>query len=350
MLFKCFSEWNLLPKSANKLFSHAEKDSLFFSRLWFENLANTALKPDQHLLLACVVDDLDELDNNKVLAVLPLITSKNKQWTSLSHIYSSLYTVLLAEINKQEVLHCLANGLSTLPFDRLKLGPIAADDINMINLEAALESTGVSCNRYAQFFNWFHPLLPSQTFSEYMLGRPSKVRNTIVRKQRKLIREHDYQIRLYTDGEVSSALADYHAIYKASWKKKELFVDTLEGFISHFSARGWTRLVILTINKQPVAAQIWFVAHNKASIFKLAYDEGWKKYSPGSLLTEYLMEYVIEVDNVEEIDYLTGNDRYKQDWMSQRRQRWNLVCTHKLKPKKQKNLFKRLLQQLKTLK
>jgi frataxin-like iron-binding protein CyaY len=344
MLFKCFNEWNLLPETANKLFSRAEQDSLFFSRLWFENLANTALKPDQKLFLACVVDD------KKVLAVLPLISSKNKQWTSLSHIYSSLYTVLLTETHKNEILHCLANGLSTLSFESLTLGPLAADDINMNSLELALESTGVSCNRYAQFFNWFHPLLPNQTFSKYMQARPSKVRNTIARKQRKLIREQDYQIRLLTGDEVSNAMADYHTVYKASWKKKELFTDTLEGFVSHFSTLQWTRLAILYINKQPVAAQIWFVTHKKASIFKLAYDEAWKKYSPGSLLTQYLMEYVIEVDNVEEIDYLTGNDRYKQDWMSQRRQRWNLVCTHKLKPKKQENIFKQLLQHLINLK
>ena len=40
-----------------------------------------------------------------------------------------------------------------------------------------------------------------------------------------------------------------------------------------------------------------------------------------------MMEYVIDTDKVEEIDYLTGNDRYKQEWMSEKRQRWKLVFT-----------------------
>ena len=31
-----------------------------------------------------------------------------------------------------------------------------------------------------------------------------------------------------------------------------------------------------------------------------------------------MMEHVIDVDQVEEIDFLTGNDAYKQDWMSAR--------------------------------
>jgi hypothetical protein len=38
------------------------------------------------------------------------------------------------------------------------------------------------------------------------------------------------------------------------------------------------------------------------------------------------MEYVIDTDRVEEIDFLTGNDAYKQDWMSERRERFLLSC------------------------
>ncbi len=33
------------------------------------------------------------------------------------------------------------------------------------------------------------------------------------------------------------------------------------------------------------------------------------------------MHYVIDIDKVEEIDFLTGSEVYKQDWMSVRRQR-----------------------------
>jgi len=41
------------------------------------------------------------------------------------------------------------------------------------------------------------------------------------------------------------------------------------------------------------------------------------------------MEYVIDIDKVDEVDFLTGNDAYKQDWMSERRQRYALSCVKK---------------------
>ena len=336
MEFKSFNEWDELPESSNTLFAQAEKDSLFFSRHWFENLVTTALEDDQDKLLACVIE------KDIVLAILPLIKRNNKEWTSLHHLYTSLYTLLLVEDKQQDTLTCLAKGLKQLPFNSLTLEPIAEDDANINNLRQALESAGLSCYRYARFFNWFHQL-QGQTFKDYMEARPPKVRNTIARKQRKLEREHNYEIRLHTESDVQQGMADFNTVYKASWKATEPFGNVIEGFTNNFSKQAWTRLAILYIEGQPVAAQLWFVVHKKASIFKLAYDENWKQYSLGSILTKYLMEIVIDTDKVEEIDYLTGNDRYKQDWMSDRRQRWRLVCKHEHKPKIRKNKFTALI-------
>jgi CelD/BcsL family acetyltransferase involved in cellulose biosynthesis len=38
------------------------------------------------------------------------------------------------------------------------------------------------------------------------------------------------------------------------------------------------------------------------------------------------MEYVLECDNVKEVDYLIGDDQYKQQWMNRRRERWGIVA------------------------
>ena len=35
---------------------------------------------------------------------------------------------------------------------------------------------------------------------------------------------------------------------------------------------------------------------------------------------------VADVDRVSEVDYLTGDDPYKKDWMSDRRERWGIVA------------------------
>ena len=317
MEFVCYTDWAQLPDSANSLFDQEAKESIFFSRPWFENLLEHGLDEDQSILLACV------LEGDDVLALLPLSHRGGGNYHGLKHLYSSLFSLLLAREHQGEVVNCLARGLQQLPAHFLQLDPVAQDDQNLQPLQKAMESSGFSCERYFRFHNWFHRV-EGKSFADYMAARPSRVRNTVFRKQRKLEREHGYHIRLYSGDELQQGLADYNTVYNASWKAHELYDAFISGLAKRFAEAGWLRLAVLYICDQPAAAQFWFVAHGKASIFKLAYDEAWKRYSPGSILIAYLMEYVIDTDKVEEIDFLTGNDAYKQEWMSQRRDRFRL--------------------------
>ena len=44
------------------------------------------------------------------------------------------------------------------------------------------------------------------------------------------------------------------------------------------------------------------------------------------VLTAALMKHVMDEDRVSEVDYLSGDDAYKRDWMAQRRERVGLVA------------------------
>ena len=68
------------------------------------------------------------------------------------------------------------------------------------------------------------------------------------------------------------------------------------------------------------------VVDSAASIYKMAYDERFAKESVGTVLSGLLMEHVIEVDKVKVVDYLSGDDAYKRDWMSHRRERWGIMA------------------------
>jgi CelD/BcsL family acetyltransferase involved in cellulose biosynthesis len=85
-------------------------------------------------------------------------------------------------------------------------------------------------------------------------------------------------------------------------------------------------LGVVWLRGQPIGAQIWFVAHGRAEIFKVAYDESFKEYSPGTVLTAKLMEHVMQNDVVDEVDYLIGDDGYKKAWMSDRRERFGVIA------------------------
>ena len=341
MKFVCYSDWDQLPESANALFEQGEKDSIFFSRPWFECLAATALKDDHTMVLACV------MVGDTVMAILPLMESAgNKAWYSLRHGFTPLYSLLLADDDQERVLSCLTQALSQLPVNGLLLEPVAEDDSKLNGLQRSLETAGFSCEHIFRHYNWIYRL-QGQTYEEYMAVRPAQLRNTISRKKRKLEREHGYEIRLFTGDEVPRRMSDYYEVYDASWKQNEInnagFQDC---FVESFSRAGWSRLAILYVKGQPVAAQLWFVHDGKASIFRLAYDKAWKKYSTGSILTSFLMEYVIDTDRVEEIDFLTGNDAYKQDWMSERRERLLLSCVKSIIPASRYERFVKSLKRI----
>jgi len=325
MRFVCYTDPQGLPESANELFAQATKESIFLSRQWFENLATAGLDEDQALALACV------LSGDKVLAILPLIKVAETTGYALKHRYTPFYSLLFADTDQLEVLDCLVAGLSRLPVHSLLLEPVDENDGKIDALQRSMEKAGFQCDRNFRLYNWIYRV-QGQSFSEYMASRPARLRNTIARKRRKLEREHGYEIRLFTGNDVPQAMPDYYAPYNASWKANEQYLDFLNGIVAGFSRMGWSRLAVLYVQGQPVASQLWFVLHGKANIFRLAYDEAWKFYSPGSILTSFLMEYVIDVDGVEEIDFLTGNDAYKPDWMSERRERFALSCIKSVKP------------------
>jgi len=338
-----YTDWGQLPGSADALFDQAAKDNVFFSRPWFEGLAATAMEDGHSLVLACVVDGA------KVMAILPLMRSTGNEGTlyALGHGYTPLYSLLLADDDQVRVLSCMVEALSQVPINGLLLEPVANDDRKLRSLQKSLQSAGYRCEYLFRHYNWIYRLR-GKSYEEYMAERPAKLRNTISRKQRKLEREHDYEIRLFVGDEAPGAMADYTAVFNASWKQNEFRnVAFMNRIVEEFSREGWSRLAILYVQGRPVAAQLWFVHHRKASIFRLAYDQAWKQYSPGSILTSFLMKYVIDADKVEEIDFLSGNDTYKQDWMSERRERLLLSCVKSVGPASKIGFIESLLRAIK---
>ena len=334
MSFVIYHQWDQLPVSAEALFARAEYESLFFSRNWLETLALHTLAEDQYILLASVED------NERILAILPMLNCPRGGLSSLSNHFTTLFSLLASDADLDDViLNCLAEGLSSMDIMSIRLDPIDTADRNMKRLFQSMQAYGFESHSYFRFYNWSHSV-NGQSFDEYMAERPANIRNMINRKQRKLDREHGYDIRLYENIDVDRAITDYQLVYQSSWKASELHADFTPSLVNRLSECGWLRLAILYVKGNPVAAQIWFVVHGKANIYRLVYDERWKNYSPGSILTEYLMRHVIDTDKVSEIDFLTGNERYKQDWMTMQNER---IGVRLAKQSVKKNIFTRII-------
>ncbi len=156
-------------------------------------------------------------------------------------------------------------------------------------------------------------------FATWWATRPGQLRETVRRKSRKGV----VTIRIAT------AFADddwkaYEDIYASSWKPAETSPQFLRRFARAEGAAGRLRLGLATIDDAPVAAQFWTVENGTAFIHKLAHDPAATAHSPGTLLSHALFAMAFDQDRVDLIDFGTGDDGYKRDWMDEVRPRYRL--------------------------
>ena len=137
MKFALLSSWSELPADSTRLFQLAESLNLFYTRPWLENVTKSLDDPTK-LNLACVIKD------NQLLALLPLIETAKNQYSSLKHRYTTHFSLLVLEDNKDEIIRCLADGFCQLPVYSLLLEPVSDQDENINFLQTHLIATGIS--------------------------------------------------------------------------------------------------------------------------------------------------------------------------------------------------------------
>lgn len=176
-------------------------------------------------------------------------------------------------------------------------------------------------------------------FATYWAQRPGPMRTTLKRKAKKV----EVEILVEFD---SSAWQAYVEIYNRSWKTGEKDADLLEAFARREGALGHLRMGVARHEGVPVAAQFWTVERGTAFIHKLAYDEEFKRLSAGTTLSAALFEHVIDIDAVATVDFGTGQDGYKRDWMDTERLRYTLTCIDPLQPAAWRLLARKLADRL----
>jgi hypothetical protein len=158
-----------------------------------------------------------------------------------------------------------------------------------------------------------------RSYADYLSARPGALRTTLKRKAKKV----DVVILRVFDDE---AWDTYEAIYAKSWKPTEGDPALLRAFARQQAAAGHMLMGMAFADGAPVAAQFWTVEDDVAYIHKLAHLPEAEKLSPGTTLTAALMQAAIDEDHVGEVDFGTGDDGYKADWMEGVRPRYRLTC------------------------
>lgn len=205
---------------------------------------------------------------------------------------------------------------------RITLWPVPDEGGEASLLCAALSRAGWIVERVECDTN--HILkVNGRTYAEYMASRPGPLRTTLKRKAKKV------SITLYNDFS-AQAWDDYETVYAQSWKPEEGSPALLRHFAQEEGKAGRLRMGVAYAEidgvDQPVAAQMWTVENAAAYIHKLAYVEAAKPISPGTSLSAALFERVIDGDGVHTVDFGTGDDLYKRDWMEESRPRYRITA------------------------
>lgn len=288
---------------------------------WFALLAESGLAP--------LVVLASEGDAAAALA----LTQANGRIEPLRNWYSFTWRQLAPEGAAGEALLKEIAQQLRKKSHRVTLWPVPEEDGSASRLERAFISAGWQVERSQCDENHILPV-KGRSFAEYWASRPGRMRTTLKRKAKKV----ETQILTHFD---DTAWDSYEAIYGDSWKTAEDQPELLRRFASQEGDAGRIRLALATHEGMPIAAQFWTVEDGTAYIHKLAHLESHKKLSAGTTLTAALFEHAIDHDHVDLIDFGTGNDAYKSDWMEEVRLRYQLDCLDPLQAKAWLPLAKR---------
>ncbi|GAB6054298.1 GNAT family N-acetyltransferase [Magnetospira thiophila] len=329
-----------LPAHVGRLFEACGANGFFSSLTWYRCLAAHTLESTDRVRLY-VVEETGLRPRARLifpsLERRPCGRLAPRQLSSLTNVYTVLWDLLLDpdQPDPQAAVDFLVDHLCSRDggWDSLEFRALDRDSPTFDWLSLALRRHGWAVQPFFQYANIYETILDDDS-AAYLARRGSSIRQTLLRMERKAERSGVYAHHMQTtpDG-LEQAIADYQRVYAASWKQPEASETFLPELMRAAACEGSLRLGLIYWNGQPVAEQLSFVRGGRASMYKTAYDEAYKKQALGRLSLLHLLRHVIDQDHVREVDFGIGAEPYKEEWLFQRRELWGLAAFNPRRPK-----------------
>ncbi len=153
-------------------------------------------------------------------------------------------------------------------------------------------------------------------FEELLGMLSSNTRQALRRRVRKLNRVCDERlsVRSFSKGHEMEELFGYLCmIWKKSWhgRLSQQPPPSVE-FMQRIVRYGWLRFYVLFVDDIPIAS-VQGYQYNRVFMDEApAYDEDWKKYSPGLVLNYYILEDLFKSNVPDIVDFGFGYNQYKE--------------------------------------
>lgn len=158
--------------------------------------------------------------------------------------------------------------------------------------------------------------LEGRSWEEYLASRSANMRQQIVRRERKLVREHQLRYRLAGQPDrLDADLDTLFALHGARWSQRQsAFAGAHQSFHRQFAARaleqGWLRLWFLEVDGRARAAWYGFRFGPVMSYYQAGRDPAWDDSSVGFVLLAHSIRSAFE-EGATEYRFLRGAEPFK---------------------------------------
>jgi CelD/BcsL family acetyltransferase involved in cellulose biosynthesis len=294
---------------------------------WFKVWVDNFLNESKLLILLLYKGD-------EIVAIAPCFVKKVKykginvkKIELIGNVHSPFRFFLFRELGDEERTRGISFFFQFLVedyknWDVLDLSGIPEEERCFDVLKMAIEQRRLKYTDFVCYGDWYLDGIECSG-DEFFSNLPQKIRKDVVYCRRRLENMGNFEFKLVTDGDMIDHYMDhYYGVYGKSWQEREGIGPNFHRDLAKTAAgKGWLRLGFLYFGGSPIASQYWLSCNHYAFILKTVYDQDYKKYSPGKILTSEMVKYVINADKVKTIDYVQGDEPYKQDWTPNRRER-----------------------------
>jgi len=223
----------------------------------------------------------------------------------------------------------LAAALDALPWRILILGNLAEEAPNAQRLGAALADRGHAVRRRPL---WACPQLELPgSWDAYLATLSANRRQIVRRKERGLSRDHAVALTDYGEDRLEEGWGHLLRLHEQRWDGagggafRDPRAQRLQlRFARELATRQRLWLTTLDLDGQPAAAWYGFVSNDTVYFYQGGRDPKWERESVGLVLMGMMIQRAIE-RGYRAFNFLRGDDLYKQQWTTSRRQTHELV-------------------------
>lgn len=332
-----FDSYADLPESYEDLQAEAANQGFFSRREWIEYLIKHFYTGDQTLRLYAVEDAV----TGKPLLLAPM------RWTQTDAAVQGALTLAAVGHSENYAQACFLidpsvaskrqvllktlfswirnpdSGHAPGSADVIRLSPFANRSALGQDVVAALKNAGYIVQIYANSYNQYEECT-GLSYQDYLAARSSNQRYNSRRRRRNLEKIGKLEFFMHSSDantdELLEAIDDYILVSMHSWKSHQSTIHPfILGWMQVAAAQGCLRLGILRLDGKAIAAHFWLFSGGVASMIRVNFDERARKHAPGVVLSNLMIEHLLDVDHAQSLDLGFGGEEYKGRWVGEAR-------------------------------